>query len=86
MYQIVVRPSARKELRKLSAPVATAISTKIESLAQNPRPEGCKKLVNNKENIWRVRVGDYRILYTINDEIRIVDIQHVGHRRDIYKG
>ena len=85
MYQIVVKPSARKELRKLSVQVATAISEKIESLAQNPRPEGCKKLVNNKESIWRVRVGDYRILYAIDDEIRIVDIQHIGHRRDVYK-
>jgi mRNA interferase RelE/StbE len=86
MYQIVVKPSVRKEFRKLSIRVASAISDKIESLAQNPRPDGCKKLVNNKEDIWRVRVGDYRILYTIEDDIRIVDIQHVGHRRDVYKG
>ncbi len=85
MYQIVIKPSAKKELRKLSVQVASSIALKIDSLSKNPRPEGCKKLVNNKEELWRVRVGDYRILYTIDDTVRIVDIQHVGNRRDIYK-
>lgn len=85
MYQIVIKPSARKELRKLSVRIATNVAIKIESLAQDPRPEGCKKLTNNKENIWRIRVGDYRILYTIDDEISIVDIQHIGPRREVYK-
>ena len=85
MYQIVVKPSARKELKKLPVSIGTLIAEKIDSLANNPRPEGCKKLVNNKEELWRVRVGDYRILYTIDDRIRIVDIHHVGNRRDIYK-
>lgn len=86
MYQIVVKPSAKKELKKLPNRAAAAIFEKIESLGKNPRPEGCKKLVNNKENIWRVRVGDYRILYIIDDEIEIIDVQHVGHRRDVYRG
>ncbi len=85
MYQITVKPSARKELRKLPSYIATPIAKKIDSLAKDPRPEGCKKLVNNKDELWRVRVGDYRILYAIDDEIRIVDIHHVGNRRDIYK-
>ncbi|MCW3121790.1 MAG: plasmid stabilization system [Flavipsychrobacter sp.] len=85
MYQIVVKPSAKRELKKLSVSVATLIVNKIDTLANNPRPEGCKKLVNNKEELWRVRVGDYRILYAIDDTIRIVDIHHVGNRREIYK-
>ena len=85
MYQIVVKPSAGRELRKLPVHIATSIARKIDSLANNPRPEGCKKLVNNKQEFWRVRVGDYRILYAIEDEIRIVDIHHIGHRLDIYR-
>ena len=85
MYQIIVKTSARKELKKLPVSVATSIAVKIDGLAKNPRPEGCKKLVNNKEELWRIRVGDYRILYAIDDSIRIVDIHHVGNRREIYK-
>ena len=84
MYQIEVKPSARKELKKLSTTVINAIVKKIDTLAVNPRPEGCKKLVDNKQELWRIRVGDYRILYTIDDLIKIVDIHHVGHRKDIY--
>ena len=50
-----------------------------------PRPPGSKKLVNSKEQTWRIRVGDYRILYTIEDQIKIVDIRKVGHRKDVYQ-
>lgn len=85
MYQIVVKPSARRELKKLPVVIATSIAKKIDSLASNPRPEGCKKLISNSEELWRVRVGDYRILYAVDDTIRIVDIHHVGHRREIYR-
>lgn len=85
MYQIVVKPSARKELRKLPVLIATLIAIKIDGLANDPRPAGCKKLVSNKEELWRVRVGDYRILYAIDDAIRIIDIHHIGNRKDIYR-
>ena len=85
MYQILIKPSAKKELKKLSPFIATSIANKIDTLAADPRPAGCKKLVNNKEELWRVRVGDYRILYAIDDVVRIVDIQQIGHRREIYR-
>ncbi|GAA4464185.1 type II toxin-antitoxin system RelE/ParE family toxin [Nemorincola caseinilytica] len=85
MYRIVVKPSAARELKKLPRIIATAIAKKIDGLADNPRPEGCKKLVGNKEDLWRVRVGNYRVLYAIDDTIRIVDIHHIGNRRDIYR-
>ncbi len=85
MYQIVVKPSAKRELKKLIPRTLALIADKIESLAMNPRPDGCKKLVSNREELWRVKVGEYRILYAIDDEIRIVDIHHVGHRREIYR-
>jgi mRNA interferase RelE/StbE len=85
MYQIVVKPAARKELSKLSPYIVQQIANKIEKLASDPRPEGSKKLVNSKEKLWRVRIGDHRILYSIDDVVKIVDIYHVGHRRDIYR-
>lgn len=59
------------------------ISTVIDQLASIPRPDGCKKLKGSF--YWRVRVGDYRIVDGINDEIRIVDIRRIGHRRDVYE-
>lgn len=57
----------------------------IDGLKENPRPNGVKKLKSTDENLYRIRVGDYRILYTIEDTIQIVDITKVGHRRYIYK-
>ncbi len=60
------------------------VYAKSKELENNPRPAGCKKLVGEKEDLWRVRVGDYRIIYTINVSIFIVDIRRIGHRRDIY--
>jgi mRNA interferase RelE/StbE len=85
MYQIIIKPAVKKELKKLSPSIVTPISIKIDNLAKNPRPPGCKKLVNNEDELWRVRVGDYRILYTIDDKIRIVDIVNIGNRRDVYR-
>jgi mRNA interferase RelE/StbE len=64
--------------------ILNAITSSIFLLSENPRPQGCKKLKGEKGNFWRIRIGDYRVLYTIEDEIRIVDIQKVGHRKDIY--
>jgi mRNA interferase RelE/StbE len=54
-------------------------------LANNPRPIGVKKLKDSSEDLYRIRVGDYRVIYTINDGIRIVNILRIGHRKDIYK-
>lgn len=68
----------------MPASIVTPIAKKIEDIAENPRPAGCKKLVNNNQDLWRIRVGDYRVLYAIDDAIRIVDIHHAGNRRDVY--
>ncbi|MBX2901698.1 MAG: type II toxin-antitoxin system RelE/ParE family toxin [Cyclobacteriaceae bacterium] len=55
----------------------------LKNLEEDPRPIGCKKL-KGEQNIWRIRIGDYRVLYTIDEVVRIVDIRSVGHRKDIY--
>jgi len=83
-YQIVFSRTARKELEILDNELVRRILRKIESLATNPRPPGCEKL-KGQENLWRVRVGDYRIIYTISDNDRIIDIALIRHRKDAYR-
>lgn len=61
------------------------IILKSESLAENPYPSGVKKLKGSEDIFWRVRVGNYRVIYSVDDEIKIIDIRKVGHRKDIYK-
>lgn len=85
MYRVVISRGAEKDLEKLSKKVLLPVSHAIDSLEENPRPAGCKKLKGITENLWRIRVGDYRIIYAIADEIRIVDVRKVGHRKDVYE-
>lgn len=61
------------------------VTKAILNLADTPRPKGSKKLKGNKKDFWRIRIGDYRVIYTIDDDIQIIDIQKVGHRKDIFK-
>lgn len=83
-YKITFTRSARKELQNLPIDVAERILVKIESLAENARPTGCKKLSGGM-NLWRLRVGQYRIIYKIEDDANIVDVVVVRHRRDVYR-
>lgn len=82
-YQVQVSKSAAKELAKLTPPVVSRIVPELIKLAEDPRPAGCKKL-KGTGNIYRIRVGDYRIVYAVDDIVRIVDIRKIGHRRDVY--
>ena len=84
-YEIRIRKQALKEIEKLPIKKSIEVSKAIDSLAENPRPAGSKKLKGQKEIIWRIRVGDFRILYIIDDKIKIVEIRKVGDRKDIYK-
>jgi len=84
MYQILISQSAEKEMDKLPLKVNRRLDIAIGALAQNPRPTGCKKLKGVHESTWRIRVGDYHIIYGVDDTIKIIDIRKVGHRKDIY--
>lgn len=84
MYQVVVERAAEKDLKRLASGVRPRIVAAIVSLAKNPRPPGCRKLVG-AENDWRIRVGDYRIIYEIADTVRIVRVNRIRHRRDAYR-
>lgn len=85
MYQITFKESASKELQRLSKSVIKKIIFSINELSENPRPSGVKKLKDSNENLYRIRVGDYRIIYVIDDGIKIVNIRRIGHRKDIYR-
>ena len=76
--------SARRELERLERPIAARILDRIETLADDPRPPGSRKL-HGRNAYWRLRVGDYRVLYSVDDEKRVIDIVAIGHRRDIYR-
>ncbi len=84
MYQIVFKKSAEKELEKLPFKAIKRVSSAIDSLAQNPRPVGSRKLEGQKESLWRIRAGDYRVIYLIEDSVNIIEIRRVGNRKDIY--
>ena len=82
-YEVRVIPAAEREMDKLPTPIHTRISRRILSLEDNPRPKGTKKLSGREE--YRLRVGDYRVLYTVDDKNSIVTIFTVGHRREAYR-
>jgi len=83
-YSLEIKHSAQKELDALDDAVFARIDRKILTLADNPRPPGCKKLRGYKDQ-WRVRVGDWRVVYFIDDGAKLVTITRVAHRREVYE-
>jgi mRNA interferase RelE/StbE len=81
-YQVLIVRSAQKSLSSLSKPNFERVRDAMLALSQNPRPPGCKKLTDRDS--WRIRVGDYRVIYEINDAGRTVTVLEIGHRSDIY--
>ena len=84
MYEVLFERRAERDLRSLPDSVANRVVTAIRSLATHPRPSGCRKLVGG-ENAWRIRVGDYRIIYEVDDPSRRVHIMFIRHRREAYR-
>jgi len=83
-YLVVLLPRARKSLERLDRSVQLRIQAALELLAEHPRPPRATALVGETD-IYRVRVGDYRILYSVADEIRIIEIRRIAHRREAYR-
>lgn len=84
MYRVLLERGAEKDLSRLSSEIHNRIIAAIQALANNPRPPGCRKLAGSKHD-WRIRVGDYRVVYEIADEIRVVRVNRVRHRREVYR-
>ncbi len=83
-YRLRATGRALRELKTLPPRIEGRLRDAIEDLAHEPRPPGCKKLRGGTG--WRVRVGDYRVIYQVDDSARVVIVLRAGHRRDIYRG
>lgn len=82
-YAIDVRRSAQKSLSKINRQDQDRIIASIESLSDNPRPDGCKKLSGRPA--WRIRIGSYRVIYEIEDDKLVVMVVNIGHRKNVYR-
>ncbi|MHB8263968.1 MAG: type II toxin-antitoxin system RelE family toxin [Acidimicrobiales bacterium] len=85
IYRVSLAPSAARQLRKLDAQARRRIQAAVELLATEPRPPAATQLVGGVGE-WRVRTGDYRIIYEILDDQILVLVLRIGHRREVYKG
>jgi mRNA interferase RelE/StbE len=85
MFQVIIKPSAEKQLDRLPANARRRVVDALAALQDEPRPVGCAKL-HGADDLWRIRVGQYRVIYTIRDDELIVLVVRVAHRRDVYRG
>jgi mRNA interferase RelE/StbE len=83
-YTLHIKPSAGKELDALDDALFARIDRKIMALAESPRPPGCKKLRGYQDQ-WRIRVGEWRVLYLIDDAAKLISITRIAHRREVYE-
>jgi len=84
LYAVSFRRSAEKDLRKLDAALQRRVLHAIEELADDPRPPGCRKMQGG-EDAFRIRLGDYRVIYTVDDSVKIVAVERIRHRREVYR-
>jgi mRNA interferase RelE/StbE len=83
-YAIEFAPSAEREFGKLARAIQARLRPHIDALAREPRPAGAKKL-KGRDGFWRVRIGDYRIVYEIRDRVLLVLVVRIAHRREAYR-
>ena len=82
-YRLLLKKSAERELRKIPKTDLQRITERIKELAALPRPSGSEKLAG--QDSYRIRQGDYRIVYTVDDDHRLIEIIKIGHRREVYR-
>jgi mRNA interferase RelE/StbE len=83
-YAVLLAPSAERQLKALDKPLQQRISKRLTRLGDNPRPPGVDKLAG-EDNLYRVREGEYRVIYTIQDKELIVLVVKIGHRKEVYR-
>ena len=84
MYKIFIAGPAERDLTRLAHDVHARVIAALQQLGRDPRPPGCRKLAGSASD-WRIRVGDYRVVYEIADTLRVVRINRVRHRREVYR-
>ena len=82
-YELLIKRKAQKQLASIPQPNRDHIIKAVRSLADDPRPAGVRKLTGREA--WRIHIGDYRIIYEIHDDVLVVLVVAVGHRRDVYR-
>ena len=85
MYELIIKPAAEKQMDRLPAKTRKRITDALTELRKDPRPRGSLKMAG-PEGFWRIRVGDYRVVYTIRDDVLLVLVVRVAHRKDAYRG
>ena len=83
-YTVYLEQAAERDLKRLHSKEFDRISFHIKALTENPRPAGCRKITGSK-NDWRIRVGEYRIIYEVNDNDKTVMVMRIRHRREAYR-
>jgi mRNA interferase RelE/StbE len=82
-YEVLIKPSAIRDLVKIPLPDRRRLAERLRELAETPRPAGCEKL--HGKSLYRIRQGDFRIVYEIADAMRVVTVFKIGHRREVYR-
>jgi mRNA interferase RelE/StbE len=83
-YAIQFKPAALRQLEKLHRDLQKRIAWKIQALRHEPFPSGCKKLLGEPDT-WRLRIGDYRVIYRVHRSVLLILVINIGHRRDVYR-
>jgi mRNA interferase RelE/StbE len=84
LYEVRLAPAAARDLSRLDRPMQRRVATAIDRLAREPRPAGSTKL-RGSDDIWRVRVGKYRVLYQVADAVLLILVIRIGHRAEVYR-
>jgi mRNA interferase RelE/StbE len=84
VYEVYIEKTAENDIKRLPTTTFHRIISQIRALAENPKPSGCRKLTGSK-NDWRIRIRDYRVLYEIDDRMKVVRVMRVRHRREVYR-
>jgi mRNA interferase RelE/StbE len=84
VHEVSIERTAQRDLKDLPSQIFRRIILHVQALAQNPRPPGCHKITGSKSD-WRIRIGDYRVIYEIDDKAKVVRVMRVRHRREVYR-
>jgi mRNA interferase RelE/StbE len=84
VYEVSLERKAERDLKKLPAEVFNRIIPQLKALAKKPKPSGCRKITGS-QNDWRIRIGDYRVIYEIDEEEKVVKVMRIRHRKDVYR-
>ena len=84
MYEVYLERAAERDLRHLSSEEFHRVIPRIKALSETPRPSRCRKIIGSK-NDWRIRIGDHRVIYEIDENAKVVRVMRVRHRREVYR-